>query len=624
MTQRPPDRTGNGADEATPVDANEATTAEVSVEATTTATEVTAYEVIVESAATATEAEDATTADIPLDRGQGAEVVRDQEQATGPVRNRERSEAGSTALRELLERTRAQRLAELQSTGAPKPRGPKAGKPRTDTTLGASQRVAQRVARRTVGRLVTGTSVNTQPVPIITALKGTPYQAPVQASEPSEDEARMILDLAADIAAIMMRAGAGTNDIEVSVIAACTACGLATAEIDLTSNTLVVHYSTSDGRLMTVMRVNRGESTHYAKLASVHKLVSDLVDGRIGFMEARSRLDAIRSQRRPFKEWFVTGAWGMMVGSLVLLLGGGAIAIVLGIAMAVFIFELGKLIGRTSLPSFFITALQAAIGTLVAMAAGNFGLIDSPQYLVAAAIVLLLPTQALYSAVQDALTNFPLTAAGRLVGVFISFAGIVSGLAFGVVCGQALGMQPIEILVPRSGVHVVAVIVSLGAAAIVAMAGAVGMQASRRFILPAAFVGLASFITMTSLTLLGLDNVLASLLSATVAGFLARPLALRLGAPAIVLTIPAIYTLLQGLSIFTAVYRIVAETETTSFAVGLSALFTAILANAALAVGAVLGSYLARPLKGRKAEKVADSVRAGDTPTGTDTGPAQG
>ena len=157
-------------------------------------------------------------------------------------------------------------------------------------------------------------------------------------------------------------------------------------------------------------------------------------------------------------------------------------------------------------------------------------------------------------------------------------------------------------------------IVSLGAAAVVAMAGAVGMQASRRFILPAAVVGLASFITMMSLSLLGMDNVLASLLSATVAGFLARPLALRLGAPAIVLTIPAIYTLLQGLSIFTAVYRIVAETETTTFAEGLSALFTAILANAALAVGAVLGSYLARPLKGRKAESVADSVRSGEAP----------
>ena len=592
MTQRPPDDAVTGAG----IDSDEATTADIPLDGAVT--------------------EDATTADIPVDRAP-AEVVRDQDAETGPVRGRERSEAGSQALRELLERTRAQRLAELQSqpqrTGNGRARTQKQAKPRTDH-LGASQRVAQRVARRTVGRLVTGTSVNTQPVPIITVLKGTPYQAPVQASEPGEDEARMILDLAADIAAIMMRAGAGTNDIEVSVIAACTACGLSTAEVDLTSSTLVVHYSTSDGRLMTVMRVNRGESTHYAKLASVHKLVSDLVDGRIGFMDARSRLDAIRSQRRPFKEWFVTGAWGLMVGSLVLLLGGGPVAIILGIAMAVFIFQLGKLIGRTSLPSFFITALQAAIGTLVAMAAGNFGLIDSPQYLVAAAIVLLLPTQALYSSVQDALTNFPLTAAGRLVGVFLSFAGIVSGLAFGVACGQALGMQPIEILVPRSGVHVVAMIVSLGAAAVVAMAGAVGMQASRRFILPAAVVGLASFITMMSLTLLGMDNVLASLLSATVAGFLARPLALRLGAPAIVLTIPAIYTLLQGLSIFTAVYRIVAETETTTFAEGLSALFTAILANAALAVGAVLGSYLARPLKGRRAETVAETVRSGDAP----------
>lgn len=571
------------------------------------------------------------------DEAPTAEVPSELQATTGPVGGAKPGEPGSPALRELLERTRLQRLQELREspTGeipradetkaaaaakAAKP-SPGRSKARTDNK-GASQRIAQRVARRTVGRLVSGTSANTQPVPIVTALKGTPYQAPVQATEPSEDEARMVLDLAADIAAIMMRAGAGTSDIEVSVIAACTSCGLATVEVDLTSNTLVVHYSTTDGRLMTVMRVNRGESTHYAKLASVHKLVSDLVGGSLGFHEARSRLDAIRSQRRPFQDWFVTGTWGLMVGSLVLLLGGGAVAVPLGIAMAILILEVGRYIARTHLPAFFITALQAAAATLVAMVAGNFGLIASPQYLVAAGIVLLLPTQSLYSAVQDALTNFPLTAAGRVVGVFMTLAGIVSGLALGVVCGQALGMDPIEVIVPKTNAHVVTTILSLAASAVVAMAGAVGMQARRRFILPAAFVGLASYITMMSLTLLNLDNVLASLLSATVAGFLARPLALRLGAPAIVLTIPAIYTLLQGLSIFTAVYQIASETETTSFAVGLSALFTAILANAALAVGAVLGSFLARPLKNLNAdavEKKAESARSGESAISMDT-----
>ena len=581
------------------------------------------------------ELEDATTAEVRVENPTEPGPVRGS--SPGPVEGGN-PEAGSQALRELLERTRLQRLAELRESSpepqpedvakaaaakAAKPERGGRSKPRTDHR-GASQRIAQRVARRTVGKLVSGTTENTQPVPIVTALKGTPYQAPVQAQEPSEDEARMILDLAADIAAMMMRAGAGTSDVEVSVIAACTACGLATVEVDLTSNTLVVHYSTSDGRLLTVMRVNRGESTHFAKLASVHKLVTDLVDGRLEFHEARSRLDAIRTQRRPFPEWFTTGAWGFMVGALVLLLGGGPIAVPLGITMAIVVFQLGKLLGRTHLPAFFITALQAASATLIATIAGDIGIIASPQYLVAAGIVLLLPTQSLYSAVQDALTNFPLTAAGRVVGVFMTLAGIVSGIALGIVCGQAIGLGHIEVLVPKTSPHVVTAILSMVAAAVVSMSGAVAMSARRRFILPAALVGLASHITMMSLTLLDVDNVLASLLAATVTGFLSRPLALRLGAPAIVLMIPGIYTLLQGLSIFTAVYQIASESENVSFAVGLSSLFTAILANAALAVGAVLGSYLALPLKNLKsqnfksqssAEEKVEEVRSGETST---------
>ena len=582
------------------------------------------------------ELEDATTAEVRVDSPTEPGPVRGSSPA--PVEGGN-PEAGSQALRELLERTRLQRLAELrESSPEPQPEdvakaaAAKAAKPGRSsgrskpapTTAVRLQRIAQKVARRTVGKLVSGTTENTQPVPIVTALKGTPYQAPVQAQEPSEDEARMILDLAADIAAMMMRAGAGTSDVEVSVIAACTACGLATVEVDLTSNTLVVHYSTSDGRLLTVMRVNRGESTHFAKLASVHKLVTDLVDGRLEFHEARSRLDAIRTQRRPFPEWFTTGAWGLMVGALVLLLGGGPIAVPLGIAMAIVVFQFGKLIGRTHLPSFFITALQAASATLIATIAGDLGIINSPQYLVAAGIVLLLPTQSLYSAVQDALTNFPLTAAGRLVGVFMTLAGIVSGIALGIVCGQAIGLGHIEVLVPKTSPHVVTAILSMVAAAVVSMSGAVAMSARRRFILPAALVGLASHITMMSLTLLNIDNVLASLLAATVTGFLSRPLALRLGAPAIVLMIPGIYTLLQGLSIFTAVYQIASDSENVSFAVGLSSLFTAILANAALAVGAVLGSYLALPLKNLKsqnlksqssAEEKVEEVRSGETST---------
>src|SRR5699024_2341198 len=149
--------------------------------------------------------------------------------------------------------------------------------------------------------------------------------------------------------------------------------------------------------------------------------------------------------------------------------------------------------------------------------------------------------------------------------------------------------------------------------------GAVAMSARRRFILPAALVGLASHITMISLTLLQIDNVLASLLASTVTGFLSRPLALRLGAPPVGLMLPGIYALMHGVSIFTAVYQVASESADVSFAVGLSSLFAAILANAALAVGAVLGSYLALPLKNLKsrssAEETVESVRGAESTT---------
>src|SRR5699024_12738731 len=101
-----------------------------------------------------------------------------------PAVNRE---VASQELREMRERTCQQRLAELRETppdtqpqdvakaaaakaAKPSRHGGRA-KPRTDHR-GASERIAQRVARRTVGKLVSGTTANTQPVPIVTALKG--------------------------------------------------------------------------------------------------------------------------------------------------------------------------------------------------------------------------------------------------------------------------------------------------------------------------------------------------------------------------------------------------------------------------------------------------------------------
>ena len=74
--------------------------------------------------------------------------------------------------------------------------------------------------------------------------------------------------------------------------------------------------------MVTVMRVNREDSVHFAKLSAFHALVTDLVDGKIDYERARERLDAIRKQKRPYPEWLVDIAWGALVAGVVNLVGG--------------------------------------------------------------------------------------------------------------------------------------------------------------------------------------------------------------------------------------------------------------------------------------------------------------
>ncbi|WP_344717253.1 threonine/serine exporter family protein [Brevibacterium daeguense] len=460
--------------------------------------------------------------------------------------------------------------------------------------------VAERIARKAVNRIISDKAPTTQPIPIVQVLKGTPYQKPVEASAKSEDAARMILDLAVDIGAIMLRAGANTADVEASVIATCTSLGLPNSEVDLTSNSLTVHYTDPEGRHMTALRVNREESIHFAKLSSVHKLVTDMVDGRTEYLEARERLDAIRRQRRPYTEPLVTLAWGFLAACFVILLGGSYLSAALGLVMAIINDRLGKLLARTGMPEFFNTLIQAAFTTLVAMTAWTLDLIASPQFLVASGIVLLLPTMGIIAAVQDALTDFPITASGRLVRVLMTMAGIVSGIALGLMIGEAIGLSPVEIIVDSGGVEVLATIISTVAAFGVGAAACVGNLTSRRVILPAAIIGLVGFIVYVVGSVLGLGNIINCLISSTVVGLLCRPIALRRGAPPIVVLVPAIFPLLQGLSIFSAVYEIVQPQEAVPLSLGLSSLLAAITANATLAVGATFGDFLARPLRSRK------------------------
>lgn len=501
--------------------------------------------------------------------------------------------------------------------------------PGQSSSSATAARSAQLIARRAVTKIIEDPAPTTQPIPIVAVLRNTPYSAPVQEAAKSEGEAHMILDLAVDLGQMMLRAGASTQDVEASVIATCTSYGLDTAEVDLTANSLTVHYSDPAGNDFTAMRVSREESVHFAKLSAIHALVTEMVDGRIDVERARERLDAIRRQKRPYPEWLVDVAWGALVASFVNLVGGSLVSSLLGFFIAIANQRFGALLGRTGMPYFYIVIIQAMSITVLSMGAASLDLIASPQFLVASGIVLLLPTMGLITAVQDAITDFPLTASGQAISVALTFAAIVVGIAAGLMIGQMLNLRTIEVTLPSTGTQFLTTLVSLVAALIVAAGGAVGMQATKRFILPAALVGLVGFGIMVLCLVGGLNGILTSFLASTVVGILARPIALRLGAPALVLVIPGLYPLLSGLSIFNAAYLIVQPEESVGLATGLSSLFTAITVNAALGAGAVLGTFLAtwmpygqgrRERAAKRAEAKEAEAKEAEAEAGTATG----
>ncbi|GAB3556913.1 threonine/serine exporter family protein [Spelaeicoccus albus] len=465
----------------------------------------------------------------------------------------------------------------------------------TAPTSNRQSRRAEKIARRAVNRIIADNSPITQPIPIVERLRNTPYSHPVQRAAPDDSDARITLDFALRLGETMLRAGASNLDVETSIIAACAACGLEDLDVELTYQSIIVHYTTADGRPLTVLGVNRGESINYGRLAAVHRLVLDLVAGKLDQVGAAARLDAIIAQPKPFNRWLVTVVWAVLAGTLTVLIGGGWIGAAVGTIITFVMSLVGRQLQKTGIPYFFVALATAAVTTTVAMALARLGVPLGPQFVVSAGIMLLLPTITFVSTVQDAISGFPITAAGRLVNVFVVLAAIVAGVGVGLAIGQAIGLKEIDVLIGRGSPALARSLLAIILSFVVSVLGAVGNQSLRRLVVPSGLIGMIGYIVWISLGLLDWGNVLVAAIAAAVVAGLARIVTDRRDAPALVVIVPGLFPLLPGLKIFTGIYQLTQPNAHVSMTTGMTTLVAALLWAAALGIGSVLGTFVANP-----------------------------
>jgi uncharacterized membrane protein YjjB (DUF3815 family) len=265
--------------------------------------------------------------------------------------------------------------------------------------------------------------------------------------------------------------------------------------------------------------------------------------------------------------------------------------VLLAFVTSVAVDRLGRVLGRCGLPPFFVTFVGAAVASLVTVGAVESHLLRAGDAgaVIAGGIVVLLPGRMLVAAVEDAISGFAVTAAGRLLEVLITGAAIISGVGLGLGAARRLGLN---LEVDGVGTSAADVTRALVAAGIAALASAVANRNRWTHALAAAATGVAGYATYGLLRVGAVSGAtVATACAAVVVGVLARVLGQRLRAPSLVLAVPALSALLPGLTIFRGMSQLAQGDTSTAVGTLLSATTTAL----AIAAGIVLGDFLAAP-----------------------------
>lgn len=464
-----------------------------------------------------------------------------------------------------------------------------------------SQRVLHSLMRRDAGM--------TAALPMVERLTASPFAGVRRYGRSDEREARRTLNFALRLAETMFHYGADALDVENAVVAVCATYGVDTIEVDITNQSVTINYVTDRSAAVsartredvfndtettshTVMRVVRSSSDNYSGLADAHRLVTRISQGDTSRAEAVEQLEAINTRPKPYPNWIVSLATMAAAFAITLGIGGGLTGSVISAGSALLVGRVGARMARARVPEFFTMIVSAFMITIMALLFSRFGLDMSPPQVIAAGLIMLMPTTRFMSTMHDAISGFPVTAAGRAISTAMAFAGIVAGIYTGISIMGLLGRPGLDpsqsqFLPAALPVHIVAMTVAAGLIA-------VSLQSSLRHILPAMLAGLGGVVVFDLVAYIGFDDRLQTITGATVTGCIAAAIAGRHRIPSLVLAVPAMTFLLPGLSIFRGMYAVTIEGQTTGD--GAISLVTAATTILSMAAGLVLGQLLMRPL----------------------------
>ncbi|WP_243791304.1 threonine/serine exporter ThrE family protein [Saccharopolyspora gloriosae] len=425
---------------------------------------------------------------------------------------------------------------------------------------------------------------------------------------PEESTVHLVMDLGLRIGEVQMASGAGASDVTATIIGVVSAYGLPHCEVDVIYTSITVScYRGTEEVPITSLRVVRNRSIDYTRLSDVEDLVRKITAGGISASDAYAELDRITSAPHPFPRWVATLSWAGMAASLSVLLGGNDhpwLALVAAVATAL-VDRIGRMLNKRALPFFFQQAVGGVIATSIALACSELRLLSTPTLAVAASIIVLLSGMTVVGSMQDAITGYNVTAAGRIAELALMSAGLIAGVVLALYTGVELfggldgGADLRDVGAAQIGSNTdLWIPIQMLAGASTSACFALASYAPPR---PLIIAGLGGAVAagvagvLTSDQLAGVNPVLAGAIATTVVGFAGGIVTRHLGIPTLVIAVSGVAPLLPGLATYRGLYQIAVAGDPA----GMSTLMIAAATGLALGAGVVLGEYLAQPVRTR-------------------------
>ncbi|WP_255584404.1 threonine/serine exporter ThrE family protein [Dietzia sp. ANT_WB102] len=405
-----------------------------------------------------------------------------------------------------------------------------------------------------------------------------------------------VLNLALEIGGILLSSGEGAADTVAQAESVAAAFGLPSATVEVTFTSLAIGVNRRRGRPpISVIRVVNYRTVDMTRVTRVSRLIDLIVRRQLTVDQATAEVEAIVASPHPHSFRVAVLGWAMLGCAVVIQLGGSPLAGLISMVSTFALMYANRYLDSHRLPSFFqqvVGGFIAAAWALTAYVAVSSNFLEvQPSQLVAAGIIVLLAGLTLVGAIEDAITGFPVTSAGRGVETMVMTGGVLGGITIALAVFERLGMTPPPIdpaIAGNAAVHVAVFAAGVGAAGF-----AVASYATVRSTWLAAAVGAIGMLIFQGVMAIGLGVVVGSALAACTMGLIGGILARIATIPPLVVTIAGITPFLPGLT----VYRGLSALTSDQTGIGLGLMFQALAIAVALAAGIVFGEWVTRNLR---------------------------